>query len=143
MPISTFKLIEHFGSLPDYEVHAVLPSGAGALTQRICSSRLRPCRDHRLSEKSGLCASVKSVIKFLFFLPGLFLKVRSYFRNNGIALVHFSDVIDFPFTRAPGCLQHGQSPRQIALENKNGAFSVCGTAQTISLTRTICIYPVH
>jgi Glycosyltransferase len=137
MPISTFKLIEHFGALPDYEVHAVLP-GRGDLYTRICS--LGSVRVELIAfQKIRSLRYVKSVIKFLFFLPGAFFKVRSYFRNNDIALVHFSDVIDFPFypcarLSSARAIAHVR----IALENKTARFLYAGLLNYF-IDTTICI----
>ena len=137
MPISTFKLIEHFASLPDYEAYVVLP-GRGKLYTRVCA--LGGVRVELIAfQKIRSLRYVKSVIKFLFFLPGAFFKVRSYLRNNGIALVHFSDVIDFPFypcarLSSARAIAHVR----IALENKLARLLFAGMLR-YCIDTTVCI----
>jgi glycosyltransferase involved in cell wall biosynthesis len=137
MPISTFKLIQHFGSLSDYEVHVVLP-GRGDLYTRICSLggvRVEPIAFQRIRS----WRHVKSLVNFLLFLPGAFLKVRSYFKNNGIALVHFSDVIDFPFYPCAR-LSHARAIAhvRIAIDNKTARF-LFAILLTSCIDAAICI----
>lgn len=137
MPISTLKLVEHFGAAPGYEVHVVLP-GRGELYKRVCllgGVRVAVVPFRRLRSVRHL----KSFIAFLLTLPRAFWSVRSYFKRNGIALVHFSDVIDFPFYP---CARQSHARAiahvRIALENTPARF-LYKRLLSRYIDRTVCI----
>jgi glycosyltransferase involved in cell wall biosynthesis len=94
MPISTFKLVQHFGKLADFNVHVILPA-EGELSKRIrqCDVQLEIIPFYRLRSPKRL----SQFIRFLFFFPISFLKILLYLRKNDISVIHFSDVIDLPF----------------------------------------------
>jgi glycosyltransferase involved in cell wall biosynthesis len=94
MPISTFKLIEHFAAQESFRVYAIFPENgefpdramqAGASVEIIPFARLRSPK-HMLS-----------FLKFLIsFLPACF-RIYCFLKKRGIQLIHFSDFIDAPF----------------------------------------------
>ena len=137
MPISTFKLIKHFGSVHDYEVHVILP-GLGELYTRACSFdgvHVMPIA----FQKMRSLRHIKGFVSFLVHLPGAYLKVLSYFRNSGITFVHFSDVIDFPFYPCAR-LSHIRAIAhvRIALENKLVRYLYSGLLRHC-IDTTVCI----
>ncbi|HEX7509750.1 MAG TPA: glycosyltransferase family 4 protein [Chitinivibrionales bacterium] len=94
MPISTYKLIEHFANHPDFQVFVVVP-GQGELFRRIRQWGIEPC-----SIPFGRLRSPKRFRAFIGFIityPLSFLRIASFLQKNKIALVHFSDIIDAPF----------------------------------------------
>jgi glycosyltransferase involved in cell wall biosynthesis len=94
MPISTYKLIKHFSSHPDYSVFVILPetgefySKVKALDVTIVAIKFYRIRSPK---------HVEAFLKFLFRLPRALAQVVSFLKRNNIAVAHFSDIIDFPF----------------------------------------------
>jgi Glycosyltransferase len=94
MPISTFKLIEHFYTIPEYQVFALLPA-AGELSGHLQHIGIKPdiIPFHRLQSMRRFIG----FLKFLFLFPLAFFRITRYLVKNKIDLVHFSDIIDMPF----------------------------------------------
>jgi glycosyltransferase involved in cell wall biosynthesis len=103
MPLSTVRLIEHFGARDDYDVHVIL-SEPGEMSKRLAGStvRIRIIPFVRLrspARPAGFIASILSAIpaRIIFFW---------YLRKHSIRLVHFADIIDmlyYPAARFAGC----------------------------------------
>jgi glycosyltransferase involved in cell wall biosynthesis len=98
MPVSTFKLIEHYSNRPEYKVFVILPSeGELALQVRKCGIEPQIIPFHRMRSP----ARFFSFVKFLISFPVAFTKTARFFSKNRIWLVHFSDIIDMPFYVCP------------------------------------------
>jgi glycosyltransferase involved in cell wall biosynthesis len=100
MPISTFKLIEHFKALPGYKVHVVLPA-EGDFSKRVRSCGIDP-RIIRFCRLRSIWR-MREFAQFLVSFPRAFLQLCFFLRKNRIALIHFSDFIDMPFYACGPC----------------------------------------
>ena len=94
MPISTYKLIKQFSSHPDYSVFVILPE-TGDLYSKVKSLDITVTTIKFFRMRSP--KHIKGFIKFLLCLPRAITQVVSYLKGNHIAVLHFSDIIDFPF----------------------------------------------
>ena len=94
MPISTFKLIQHFSAHPDFQVFVILPS-KGELAKRIrqCGIEPRIVAFYRFRSPHRFL----SFIRFMATVPLAFVRVVYYLRVNDMEIIHFSDLIDAPF----------------------------------------------
>ena len=94
MPISTFKLIEHFSRHPDYAVHVILPA-EGELSRRVRKCGIEPwiIPFHRFRSWRRM----GDFFRFLVSFPVSLLRICLVLRKNRIRLIHFSDIIDLPF----------------------------------------------
>jgi glycosyltransferase involved in cell wall biosynthesis len=136
MPISTFKLIEHFSRSPDFSVHVILPAqGELARRVRLCGiepwiipfSRLRSWR------------RPKEFARFLISFPVSFLRICRVLGKNRIELVHFSDIIDLPFY-ACGFFSRAVVVAHLRHCIESAAARVLFRAATrLFVRRTICI----
>ena len=136
MPISTFKLIEHFSRRREYKVHVIL-SEEGELSRRartlglttriISFNRLRSLR--RIGE----------FIRFLFSFPSAFLQLYFFLRKSRIALIHFSDIIDMPFY-ACGHFAHARTVAHLrhCIENVFARL-LFDALVTVFIDKVVCI----
>ena len=94
MPISTYKLIEHFSKKPSCRVHAIFPE-RGEFSARVenLGVQVEIVPFARLRSPRHLTSFVKFLVRFL---PA-FWRITSHLKAQGIELVHFSDFIDAPF----------------------------------------------
>jgi glycosyltransferase involved in cell wall biosynthesis len=103
MPISTFKLIQYFSNQSEYDVHVILPAkgefASSLIPFNVKCKIIHFFRLRSFSRPKALCQALSSAI------PAC-LKLFLYLKKNRISLVHFSDIIDFPFypaARFTGC----------------------------------------
>jgi len=94
MPISTFKLIEHFAQHDNYSVSVVLP-GEGELAQHVRQCGIEPVFVPFSRLRSP--RRFREFMRFVISFPSAFLRTVKHFKKNKIDLVHFSDIIDMPF----------------------------------------------
>jgi glycosyltransferase involved in cell wall biosynthesis len=136
MPISTFKLIEHFSRQPDYTVHVILPA-EGELSQRVrlcgIEPRFIPFNRLRSWQRVGEFA------RFLISFPRAFLRIYFFLKKNRIHLIHFSDIIDMPFY-ACGRFSHARTVTHLrhCIESVPARFLFCLLANCF-IDKVICI----
>jgi glycosyltransferase involved in cell wall biosynthesis len=136
MPVSTFKLIKHFGENTDYDVSVILPS-EGELADRIRDCGIKPqiIKFHRLRSVKRF----SSFVKFLFFFPKSFFNITFFIRKHKIGIVHFSDIIDMPFYACgffgnATCITHLRH----CIENACGRM-IFNVLSRIFIKKVICI----
>ncbi|MFP4242145.1 MAG: glycosyltransferase family 4 protein [Chitinispirillaceae bacterium] len=92
MPISTYKLIEGFSRKETYRVCVILPS-EGEFQRKLAELpvdlQIIPFSRFRLSPRNFM-KFIKTYLKAGWVLCG-------FFKQNGIEVVHFSDILDIPF----------------------------------------------
>jgi glycosyltransferase involved in cell wall biosynthesis len=136
MPISTFKLIEHFSRCKEYKVHLILPA-EGELSQRVrlcgIEPQIIPFNRLRSWKRFGKFA------RFLISFPLAFLRICFFLRKNRIHLIHFSDIIDMPFF-ACGRFSHAKTVTHLrhCIESVSARFLFCLLAHCF-IDKVICI----
>ena len=136
MPISTFKLIEHFSRRQDYTVNVILPS-EGKLSQRVKACGIEP---HIIPfNRLRSWRRFGEFARFLISFPRAYLRICFFLRKNRIDLIHFSDIIDMPFY-ACGRFSHARTVTHLrhCIENVPARFFF-GLLANCFIDKVICI----